>query len=216
MYLPAAFREDRPTVLHEAIRTIRLATLVSRGAVEPFATHLPMVLDPATGAHGTLRGHIARANPHREILAEDGRALAIFLGPHAYVSPSYYATKTETGKVVPTWNYIAVHVYGRAVLVDDRAALRRHVEALTDAHEADRPARWRVDDAPPDYVERMLEGIVGIALTIERIEGKWKVSQNRPAADRTGVVRGLETSDRADDRAIAAAVAATGDEITSG
>jgi transcriptional regulator len=208
MYLPAAFREDRPAVLHDAIRAIRLATLVSRGAVEPFATHLPMVLDPAAGARGTLRGHIARANPHREILAGDGRALAIFLGPHAYVSPSYYATKAETGKVVPTWNYIAVHVYGRATLIENREALRRHVEALTDTHEAGRPTRWRVDDAPPDYVERMLDGIVGIALTVERIEGKWKVSQNRPAADRAGVVDGLETSDRADDRAIAAAVAA--------
>lgn len=208
MYVPDVFREERPDVLHDAIRAIRLATIVSQGR-ELMANHLPLLLDTATGTHGTLYGHMALANPHWREIAADGRVLVLFLGPNAYISPSHYWSKAATGKVVPTWNYVAVHVYGTATIFDDTEELRRHVEALTIFNESSRPLQWRVDDAPADYVPAMIKGIVGVAIAIDRIEGKWKMSQNRPAADRVGVAQGLAASDRADDRAIAEAVAAS-------
>jgi len=191
MYLPPQFKEEDVPTLHEAIRQARVASFVTLGASGIVASHIPMLVDPAPGPFGTLRGHIARANPQWRDVVAGREALAIFLGPNAYVTPSYYATKRETGKVVPTWNYVAIHAYGTAEFIDDPEWLRTLVTELTRTHEAGRAAPWAVSDAPPDFVAGMLRSIVGIKLPIARLEGKWKMSQNRPAVDRPGIVAGL-------------------------
>jgi transcriptional regulator len=191
MYVPKHFKEDDVAVLHRAIREIAFGTLVSMGGEGLEASHVPMLIDPDPAPFGTLHGHVARANPHWRAPANGGRSLAIFLGPHAYVSPSWYPTKRATGKVVPTWNYVAVHAFGVPRFVDDRDALRDIVTRLTVAHEGLRPTPWAVTDAPPDYIEAMLKAIVGFAMPIERLEGKWKLSQNRPEDDVRGVRSGL-------------------------
>jgi transcriptional regulator len=198
MYVPPAFREDRTDILHAAIRDAGLATLVSLGADGIVASHVPMMLDPGAGPHGTLYGHLARANPHAAGGVPDAAALAIFQGPDAYVTPSWYETKRQTGKVVPTWNYVAVHASGPLEIFDDADRLLALVTRLTDRHEGDRAAPWAVADAPPEFVRGQLKGIVGFALRIETLEGKWKMSQNRPAADRAGVVEGLSAEGRED------------------
>jgi transcriptional regulator len=182
MYIPTHFREDRTEVLHDAMRRIAFATLVTEGADGVEANHLPLLLE-----NGVLRGHFARANPVWKDLKPGAEALAIFLGPHAYVSPSWYPSKVETGNAVPTWNYITVHAHGRLTLRDDPGWLRAHVEALSEAHEAARAAPWSVKDAPADYIEGLLRAIVGFEISIARLEGKWKLSQNRSAADIEGV-----------------------------
>ena len=181
MYVPDHFREDRPDVLHQAIQRIGFATLVTQGLD---ANHLPMSLE-----HGALRGHVARANPVWK--AGEGEALAIFLGPHAYVSPSWYPSKAVTGKAVPTWNYRTVHARGAIRWIQDGDWLRAHVGSLSDRHEAGRENPWAVSDAPASYVDSLLRAIVGFELTITKLEGKWKLSQNRDAADRAGVREGL-------------------------
>src|SRR4051794_31500014 len=181
MYVPEMFREDRTDVLQAAVRRIGFATLVTEGLD---ANHLPMLLQDGEGGH-VLRGHVARANPVWK--AGEGAALAIFLGPHAYVSPSWYPSKLETGKAVPTWNYIAVHARGPLRWVQDADWLRANVTALSNAHEAPRAEPWAVSDAPASYVEALLRAIVGFELTIESLTGKYKLSQNRDAADRAGV-----------------------------
>jgi transcriptional regulator len=155
------------------------------------ASHVPVLIDPEPAPFGTLRGHLARGNPQWQRAAADTDALAIFLGPNAYVSPSWYAAKRETGKVVPTWNYVAIHAYGRPRFYDDVTRLRAHVSSLTARHEAARAAPWAVTDAPEDFIQGLLKGIVGFEIPISRLEGKWKMSQNRPAKDRAGVVEGL-------------------------
>jgi transcriptional regulator len=177
MYVPDHFREDRTEVLHQAMRQIGFATLVTQGLD---ANHLPILLDG-----NVLRGHVARANPVWK--QAEGPALAIFLGPHAYVSPSWYPSKAETGKAVPTWNYITVHARGRIAWRHEPDWLRAHVTALSDAHEAQRAQPWAVGDAPETYIQTMLRGVVGFELTIESLQGKYKLSQNRDAADRAGV-----------------------------
>ena len=177
MYVPDHFREDRTEVLHQAMRQIGFATLVTQGLD---ANHLPMLLDG-----NVLRGHVARANPVWK--QAEGPALAIFLGPHAYVSPNWYPSKAETGKAVPTWNYITVHARGRIAWRQEPDWLRAHVTALSDAHEAQRAQPWAVGDAPETYIQTMLRGVVGFELTIESLQGKYKLSQNRDAADRAGV-----------------------------
>lgn len=185
MYVPDHFREDRPDVLQDAVRRIGFATLVTPnndGSLE--ANHLPMLLQD-----GMLRGHVARANPVWK--AGAGEALAIFLGPHAYVSPSWYPSKAETGKAVPTWNYLTVHARGAINWIQDADWLRAHVGALSQTHEAGRAQPWAVTDAPAGYVDGLLRAIVGFELTIAKLEGKWKLSQNRDAADRAGVREGL-------------------------
>ncbi|MCX7961038.1 MAG: FMN-binding negative transcriptional regulator [Burkholderiales bacterium] len=199
MYLPDHFAETRVAVLHALIRAFPLGTLVTLGPEGPEANHIPFELDPAPAPFGTLRAHVARANPLWRGLSREPRALAIFQGPQAYVSPSWYPSKREHGKVVPTWNYAVVHARGTLRAIEDRAWLRALVERLTDRHEAGRAAPWTVGDAPADYVERMLEAIVGVELTVTSLAGKWKASQNRTAADRAGVVDGLrgEGSDAA-------------------
>lgn len=191
MYVPSNFAEERVPVLHEAIRGIKLGTLVTLGGEEMIASHVPMLVDPEPAPYGTLRGHIARANPQWRDPPGKVQALAIFLGPNAYVTPSWYATKRATGKVVPTWNYAAIHAYGPVRFFDDAERLLALVTRLTETHEAPRAQPWAVSDAPADFVQGMLRAIVGFELPIARLEGKWKMSQNRPAEDRAGVVEGL-------------------------
>jgi transcriptional regulator len=192
MYLPKHFEETRVAVLHELIRTHPLGALVTLGADGLEANHLPFEVDPDPAPLGTLRGHVARANPVWRELSRGADALVIFQGPEAYVSPSWYPSKREGGKVVPTWNYAVVHASGPLRAVDDPAWLRAFVEKLTNRHEAGRATQWRVADAPADYIDKMVTAIVGIELPITRLLGKWKVSQNRPALDREGVVSGLQ------------------------
>ncbi|WP_198373231.1 FMN-binding negative transcriptional regulator [Roseomonas rosulenta] len=208
MYTPPAFREDRPEVLHAVMRAARLALLVSAApdGGAPEATHLPLLLDPGEGPHGTLYGHVAKANPQWRSLAAGGPARAIFPGPEAYVSPSHYASKAEHGRVVPTWNYVAVHAIGPVEVVEDAARLHALVSRLTDHHEAPRADPWAVADAPEPFIAGQLKGIVGIVLRIETLIGKRKLSQNRSEADRAGVVAGLHASADPADRAVAAAM----------
>jgi transcriptional regulator len=205
MYLPPAFREDDPKLLHAMIKDARLASLVTATAEGLIATPLPLFLVPDEGEHGTLYGHVAKANPQWRS-EPIGEALAIFSGPDAYVSPAWYASKREHGKVVPTWNYTAVHAYGVAEFFDDAARLLEVVTRLTDMHEHSRADAWAVTDAPPEFIASQLKGIVGIRMPITRLEGKRKLSQNRSAQDREGVVKGLMSSDSETDRAIAGMV----------
>lgn len=191
MYLPAATAEADPATLHALIRAHPFATWVTQGADALTADHVPFLLDADVGAHGMLVGHVARANPVWQTLGQGTESLLIFQGPQRYITPSWYAAKREHGKVVPTWNYAVVHVHGHPRTVEDRAWLRRLVSRLTDVHEAPRAAPWAVADAPRDYIDGILAGIVGIEIPITRIVGKWKVSMNRSVADRQGVVDGL-------------------------
>jgi transcriptional regulator len=191
VYVPAHFKEDRVDVLHEFIRTSRLATLVSMTADGMIASHAPLLLDPDPAPYGTLIGHLAKANPHARMANSDVQTLVIFQGADGYITPSYYAAKKEHGKVVPTWNYTAVHAYGTLAVFDDPTRLRDVVTRLTNRFETSRAQPWAVSDAPDDFIEGMLRGIVGIALPIARLEGKVKMSQNRPAADQAGVIEGL-------------------------
>ena len=202
MYMPPAFAETRLPVLHDAIRGAGLANLVTVGAAGTtaglFATPLPFLLDPEAGPHGTLLGHLARANPQWRSFDPAVEALAMFQGPDSYITPSWYETKRETGKVVPTWNYVTVHAYGTLEVFEDAADLLEAVTRLTHRHEAARPDPWAVNDAPAPFIQSQLKGIVGIRLVITRIEGKWKMSQNRSVADRGGVVAGLAAEGRVD------------------
>lgn len=191
MYNPVHFREDRIEVLHQLIREHSLATLVTLGKDGLLATHLPLVLAPDPAPFGTLLGHVARGNDQWSATLPDSEALVIFQGPSGYITPSWYATKNETGKVVPTYNYVVVHARGPLVTFDDPERLEANVRALTDHHEAAFADQWRVDHAPPEFIRAQLKGIVGIEIPIARLEGKWKVSQNRVPADREGVVAGL-------------------------
>ena len=190
MYVPPLFKEDRIDVLHDAIRRTGLATLVTQSQDGLIASHVPMLLDADPAPYGTLVGHLARPNPQAR--GAIGEALAIFQGPEAYITPSWYATKRATGKVVPTWNYVAIHAYGTVEFFDDRDRLREVVTRLTERQETPRADPWAVTDAPADFTQGMLNGIVGFVLPIARLEGKWKMSQNRPAEDRAGVIAGLE------------------------
>lgn len=196
MYLPAHFKEDRTPVLHDLIRAHPLAVLVTLDANGLAANHIPMEIDAKTGELGTLRGHVARANPVWKSHRPEVEAMAVFQGPNDYITPQYYATKAATGKVVPTWNYATVHAYGPLRAIEDAGWLRRFVEQLTDRHEAELPQApgdvpWKVSDAPEGFIDGLLKAIVGIEIPLTRIEGKWKVSQNRPSEDRAGVVAGL-------------------------
>jgi transcriptional regulator len=199
MYQPPHFREDRLEVQHALIRAHSLGLLVTAGPGGLQANHVPFLVDADGSGHGRLRSHLARANPQWHELAAVTECLVVFQGPQQYISPSLYPTKREHGKVVPTWNYITVHAWGRPQVVDDAAWLRRQVEDLSLHKEGSRPAPWYVSDAPEPFVAAQLKGIIGIEIPIARIEGKWKVSQNRPAVDQTGVVAGLRgNGDEAD------------------
>jgi transcriptional regulator len=203
MYVPKSNAEHRPEVLFEYIEAHPLAALVTTSSAGMVATHLPLVLHRGRGKFGTLAGHIARANPQSTQAHEGDEALVIFSGDDAYVSPSYYASKARDGKVVPTWNYVAVHAYGPMHFVSDPVALRAHLESLTRRHEQGRPSAWAVSDAPEPYIEQMLGAIVGVEIEIARLEGKWKMSQNRSAEDVDGVIVGLGSSPDARERAVA-------------
>jgi transcriptional regulator len=206
MYQPSHFSETRPEVLHGLIGEHPLGALVTLSSAGLDANHIPFELDPTAGANGTLLGHVARANPlWRDHDAARG-ALVIFQGPSNYITPSWYETKRETGQVVPTYNYCVVHVHGPIVVRDDRDWLRAQVERLTRKFERTRSAPWAVGDAPADFIEKQLAAIVGIEIPIARLTGKWKVSQNRPPADRVGVAAGLATDPRPNAAAMAALV----------
>jgi transcriptional regulator len=202
MYLPEQFRVDDVAALHALMRARPFATLVSAGADGLMATHLPTVLTDG-GPYGTIECHVARANPHWRAFAGGAEALLIFQGPEGYVTPNWYASKAEHGKVVPTWNYAVVHAHGRAEAMDDVAWLRRHVGELTAQQEASEAKPWAVTDAPDSFIAGMARAIVGIRLPIARLEGKWKMSQNRELEDRKGVVAGLGRRGDGDDAAIA-------------
>lgn len=187
MYCPALFREDRLEVQHGLIRSHPLGLLISQGAGGLTANLLPFILKAEGGGRGVLQAHMARANPQwREL--DDQPVLVVFRGPDAYVSPSLYATMQETGKVVPTWNYVMVQVRGNARVREHAEWLRPQLQALTGAREAMRPQPWAITDAPADYIAAQQQAIVGVELEIATIEGKWKVSQNQPEANRRSVV----------------------------
>jgi transcriptional regulator len=198
VYVPEHFREERIEVLHDAIRAAGMATLVSMTADGLIASHAPLMLDPEPAPYGILIGHLARANPHARTADQGVQTLVIFQGPDGYITPSYYAAKREHGKVVPTWNYAAIHAYGTLEAFDDPTRLLDVVTRLTQLHETPRTTPWAVSDAPEDFVQGMLRGIVGIALPITRLEGKIKMSQNRPAADQAGVIDGLRLDGKPD------------------
>ena len=191
MYCPEPFAEARLDVLHELIRAHPLGTLVTVQGDALEADHIPFVLDADRGINGTLRGHVARANPVSRRL---GEVLVVFQGPQSYISPSWYPSKHQDGRVVPTWNYAVVHARGSARAIDDADWLLGLVTELTGVHEAAQATPWKVSDAPREYTERMLGQIVGIEIPIARLQGKWKVSQNRSPADRRGVVAGLQSA----------------------
>ena len=191
MYIPPHFLETDPAVLHRAMRAAGLATLVTMTAEGLFATPLPLLLDAEDGPHGTLWGHLAKANPQWRNSDAAVEGLATFDGPNAYVTPSWYETKRETGKVVPTWNYVTVHAYGPVSFSEDAGALMEAVTRLTERHEGGRASPWAVGDAPAEFIRSQLKGIVAFRMPITRLQGKWKMSQNRNAADRGGVAEGL-------------------------
>ena len=203
MYLPKYFEESRADVLHALMRARPLATLVTQSDAGLDANHVPVETLPEPLPHGVLRGHVARANPVWRTYRADSEALAIFQGPQAYVSPSFYPSKRETGEVVPTWNYAVVHAHGTLRFVHDAVWLRALVSRLTDANEAARQMPWKIDDAPPPYIERMLGLIVGFEFSIVSLTGKWKLSQNHPAANRRGVVEGLRAASGAESAEVA-------------
>lgn len=202
MYVPPAFRWEELPELHGAMRAARLATLVTSTEAGLMATPLPMLLVAEEGELGTLHGHLAKANPQWRTAAQ-GEALAIFGGPDAYVTPSWYAAKREHGRVVPTWNYETVHAHGVPEFYEDEDRLLDQVTRLTALHESGRAEPWAVADAPASFVKGQLKGIVGLRLPIARIEGKRKMSQNRSPEDRAGVAEGLAGSERPQDRVVA-------------
>lgn len=192
MYQPPAFREERPEILHALIRAHPLATLITAGSGGLLANLVPFIFVD-TGGPGTLRAHIAKANDQVEPLRSGAETLVVFQGPEAYITPSWYASTKEHGRVVPTWNYVVVQVRGTPRVIDDPAWIRDQIGALTASQENPRPAPWSMADAPPPYIEAQINAIIGVEIPIASIEGKWKVSQNRSEADRQGVVAGLRT-----------------------
>ena len=194
MYDVAAFREQRVEVLHALIQAHPLATLVMQTADGLEANHIPLLIDAQPAPYGTLRGHVARANPLWKHVQGDADVLAVFHGAQGYITPSWYASKAEHGKVVPTWNYAVVHAHGPLIVHDDAAWLRSLVTQLTDTQESHREQPWRVTDAPAEYVDSMLKVIVGIEIPIRRLQGKWKMSQNRLPQDRASVLEHLASN----------------------
>ena len=203
MYCPAHFSESRPEALHALMREHPLATLVTMGEAGLNADHLPLMLETSADATLVLRGHVARANPMWKTAGTDREALAIFHGPEAYITPSWYPTKREHGKAVPTWNYAVVHARGPLRIIHDADWLRTQVESLTQRQESAFAEPWAVSDAPADYIENMLAAIVGIELTLTSLEGKWKACQNQPEGNRGGAAQGLQALGTDDARQMA-------------
>jgi len=207
LYLPAHFNETRTDVLHALMRARPLTTLVTQCDSGLVANHLPVQTLGEPAPLGCIRGHIARANPLWREYRGDSQALAIFQGPQIYISPSFYPSKAKTGEVVPTWDYAVVHAGGTLRFIDDPHWLRNFVAGLTNTHEKPRLQPWKIDDAPAPYIEKMLSLIVGFEFSIVSLAGKWKVSQNRPQADRQGVISNLQGAADADSHEIAAMLA---------
>ena len=203
MYIPKHFEENRTDVLHARIRAFPLGALVSLGSSGLLVNHIPFLVDSSAGPLGTLRGHVARSNPVWKGFASEVESVAIFRGPETYISPSWYPSKKEDGKVVPTWNYVVVHAYGVPRAIEDAAWLHQHVSDLSRTLEAGRPEPWQVRDAPADYIQKMLGAIVGFEIPVTRMLGKSKLSQNRSEEDRRGVISGLEARADADSLAMA-------------
>jgi transcriptional regulator len=203
MYVPSHFAESRIEVLHQLIRARPLATLVTLNADGLNANHIPFDIDPEPLPLGTLRGHVARTNPVWRAFSPAVEALVIFRGPQAYISPSWYPSKTESGEVVPTYNYIVAHGYGEMKIVHEREWLRDLVTRLTRRFESDRATPWHVSDAPDAFIDKQLGAIAGIEIVLTKLIGKWKVSQNRPAKDRDGVLQHLSESTDAESVAMA-------------
>jgi transcriptional regulator len=193
MYNPAHFAVTEPAALHRIIRAHPLGMLVTAGSSGLDANHIPFELDAATGPHGTLRAHVARANPVWQQCADGAAVLVVFRGAEAYISPNWYPSKHETHRLVPTWNYEVVHAHGRISIRDDEAYVRGVVARLTRRHEATEPKPWKMGDSAPEYIDGMLKAIVGIEIAIERLEGKSKLSQNRETRDRLGAAETLLT-----------------------
>jgi transcriptional regulator len=204
VYLPQHFVESDTAAMHQVIKDFPLGTLVTLGAEGLAANHIPFVLDPRAGEHGRLLGHVARNNAVWRDHDPDQEALVVFQSVEAYITPNWYATKRETHEVVPTWNYAVVHVYGRIVVHDDLKWIRGQAGMLTKQQEAAQPAPWKMADAPPTYTTAMLEQIVGIELSIARLVGKFKASQNRRDADRAGAIAGLRETGEPGNVAMAA------------
>ncbi len=203
MYLPKHFEATDSETLASLVRAHPLGTLVAQTAAGLVANHLPFELDAAAGEHGVLRAHIARANPLWHSGAAGSEVLIVFQGPEAYITPSWYPTKQQTGKVVPTWAYAVAHFYGPITFVHDADWLRGLVDRLTTQHETARPAPWAVADAPADYVQKMLGAIVGLEIRVTRTLCKLKLGQNKPEADRAGVLQGLREQGDAASREVA-------------
>jgi transcriptional regulator len=205
MYQPDHFRVDDVAAMHGLMRARPFVTLVSGGETGLYASHMPTVLKNGE-PYGTIEFHLSRANPHWKYLAECDEALMIFQGPESYITPNWYASKAEHQKVVPTWNYATVHAYGRPEVMQDAGWLRSHVAELSAQQERSEPRPWELTDAPERYIDVMLRGIVGFRFAIIRLEGKWKMSQNREMRDREGVVRGLEKRRAGEDLEVAESV----------
>ena len=198
MHSPSQFEETRIETLHALIRAHPLGTLITLGPAGLEADHIPFEVHPDPAPFGTLRAHVARANPVWRDFSADVGVMVVFQGPSAYITPAWYATKRETGKVVPTYNYAVVHAYGPMRAIEDRFWLRALVGRLTDRFEAARAQPWRVTDAPANFVDNLLGAIVGLEIPLTRLVGKWKMSQNRPAADHPGIVEGLRETQAPD------------------
>lgn len=210
LYIPPHFRETDKDRLQAEVTRIGFATLTTIGSDGPLISHLPVVLDKTIGEFGQLRCHVARANPQWRDSDFSKAALAVFIGPDTYISPSWYPSKQEHGKAVPTWNYVSICARGRVEVFQDRDELAAHVAELSNLHEAAFPKPWHISDAPADYIERQLKGIVGFRFTIDTLEGKMKLSQNRSEADRSAVAAALTASPEIDAQAIARLMKAAG------
>ncbi|QSA96448.1 FMN-binding negative transcriptional regulator [Methylococcus sp. EFPC2] len=206
MYIPKQFDEPRIDVLHELIRARPLATLITLSSGGLNANHIPLHLTAEPTPFGTLRGHVARSNPIWSDFSKDVEVLAVFHGPDVYIRPSWYSTKAETGKVVPTWNYTVAHAYGALRVIDDASWLRAHLETFTASNEAAFPDPWHLSDAPHDFTDKLIEAVVGIEIVVSRLSGKWKVSQNQPPQNQAGVAHGLRSSALAESLEMAALV----------
>jgi len=215
MYVPEVFEEKRVAVLHDLIRRYPFGTLVTLSERGLEANHIPFLVEPTPEPFGVLYAHVSRANPVWRDLSSIREVLAVFQGPQGYISPSWYASRTETGMVVPTWNYAVVHVYGRLEAVQDAAWLRSVVDRLTNTHEAGQAEPWSMSEPPAHYIEKQLSAIVGLKLTITRLLGKWKMSQNRPLQDRASVTRTLLEQGTGPSAAMAESIEKANEDNTS-
>jgi len=203
LHIPKSNQETNISTLHSVIKENPFAawTTISEGKIT--ANHIPFVLDENKGEFGTLTGHVARANPIWKTFSKDLESVIIFQGDHSYITPSWYPTKKEHGKAVPTWNYAVVHAYGNPNVIEDREWLLTHVNELTDTHESNQKQPWKVSDAPDEYINKLVKAIVGIEIPINRLVGKIKLGQNRSKSDQLGMVEGLSNEDSSQARSLA-------------